>query len=72
MKTYIDWVAPTFLLSLTSLPIGCVPCGLTQQKLPVGLQIVGKPTSEEHVLALAKLIQETSPIGLPSLEETLS
>lgn len=66
METYIDWVAPAFILSLTSLPVGSVPCGLTANKLPVGLQIVGKPTSEEHVLALAKVVQELIPIGLPN------
>lgn len=67
MQTYIDWIAPTFLLSLTSLPVGCVPCGLTQAKLPVGLQIVGKPQAEESVLSLAKYIQNLKPIGWPNL-----
>ena len=67
MKTYVDWFAPTFLLSLTGLPVGCVPCGLTSEKLPVGLQIVGKPWSEESVLALAQRVQDLFPIGLPYL-----
>lgn len=67
MKTYIDWVAPTFILSLTGLPVGCVPAGLTGEKLPVGLQIVGCPQGEEAVLALAKQVQVACPIGLPVL-----
>lgn len=67
MTTYIDWVAPTFILSLTGLPVGCVPAGLTREKLPVGLQIVGRPQGEEAVLALAKQIQSASPIGMPEL-----
>jgi amidase len=67
MKTYIDWVAPTFILSLSGLPVGCVPCGLTRAKLPVGLQIVGRPMGEEAVLALAKEIQSACPVGLPPL-----
>lgn len=65
MKTYVDWVAPTFLLSLTGLPVGCVPCGLTADRLPVGLQIVGPFQGEEAVLALARQIQESYPVGLP-------
>ncbi len=68
MNTYIDWVAPTFILSLTSLPVGCVPAGLTGNRLPVGMQIVGKPRGEEGVLALAQIVQELRPIGLPPLE----
>jgi len=65
MNTYIDWIAPTFVLSLTGLPVACVPAGLDASGLPVGLQIVGRPRSEEAVLALAGRIQELRPIGLP-------
>jgi amidase len=65
MKTYVDWIAPTFLLSLTSLPVASVPCGLDNERLPVGLQIVGPPRGEESVLALAGLIQQLAPIGSP-------
>ena len=27
MKTYVDWIAPTFLLSMPGLPVACVPAG---------------------------------------------
>jgi len=67
MATYVDWIAPTFVLSLTSLPIASVPCGLDKHGLPVGMQIVGKALGEESVLALAKVFQESFPIGLPDL-----
>ncbi len=67
MENYIDWIAPTFVLSMTGLPVACVPCGLDQQRLPVGLQIVGKPFGEESVLALAGVIQEAHLIGLPQV-----
>ena len=67
MKTYVDWIAPTFVLSLTGLPVGSVPCGLDGEGLPVGLQIVGRPRGEEAVLALAGLVQSLRPIGVPPL-----
>ncbi len=67
METYVDWFAPTFVLSLTGLPVGCVPCGLDDEELPVGLQIVGPPLGEEAVLALAAQVQAAYPIGLPDL-----
>ena len=53
MQTYVDWIAPTFVLSLTGLPVASVPCGLDSSGMPVGLQIVGRPSDEEAVLALA-------------------
>ena len=68
MKTYVDWFAPTFLLSLTGLPVASVPCGLDAEGLPVGLQVVGRPRGEESVLALAQQIQNAHPIGLPPME----
>ena len=67
MKTYVDWFAPTFTLSLTGLPIASVPCGLDDEGLPVGLQIVGPPAGEEKVLGLCARIQEMYPIGYPDL-----
>jgi len=67
MATYVDWIAPTFVLSLTSLPVASVPCGLDGNGLPVGIQIVGRSLGEETVLAFAKVIQDANPIGLPDL-----
>lgn len=67
MRSYIDWVAPTFLLSLTGLPVASVPCGLTADGLPVGLQILGQPRDEEGVLALARQIQAMRPVGWPTV-----
>lgn len=55
MRTYVDWFAPTFLLSLAGLPIASVPCGHDAQGLPIGLQIVGR--DEEAVLALAATVE---------------
>ncbi|MDX1547867.1 MAG: amidase family protein [Rhodothermales bacterium] len=65
MATYIDWVAPTFVLSLTGLPVASVPCGLDGEGLPVGLQIAGPMLGEERALAVAAAVQAARPIGLP-------
>ena len=67
METYIDWVAQTFVLSLTGLPVASVPCGRDPGGLPVGLQVVGPPFGEEGVLALAHAVQALVPIGLPPM-----
>jgi amidase len=65
LQNYIDWIAPTFLVSLAALPAASVPAGLTAAKLPVGLQIVGPRFSEPTILSTAKFVEEAHPIGLP-------
>ena len=67
MQTYVDWLAPTFLLSLTGLPVGSVPCGLDPDGMPVGMQVVGRPEGEESVLALMSILQGVHPVGSPPL-----
>jgi amidase len=64
-ESYIDWVAPAFLVTLVSLPAGSVPAGLTSDGLPVGLQIVAPRFEEPLILSVAKLVQALNPIGWP-------
>lgn len=66
MQNYVDWIAPTFVLSLTALPIAAVPAGVDANGLPVGLQVVGRPRAEEMVLALAHEIQQLRPLPMPA------
>jgi len=65
LQHYIDWIAPTFLVSLAALPAVSVPAGLTSAKLPVGLQIIGSRFSEPLILTVAKFVEAAHPIGLP-------
>jgi amidase len=67
METYVDWIAPTFVLSLPGLPVASVPVGLDERGLPVGLQIVGPPYHEARALAIAGGIEAERPIGNPPL-----
>jgi amidase len=62
MQTYIDWIAPTFVLSLTGLPTASVPAGLDSTGMPVGLQIAGGQFGEEDVLSIAAQIQKLRPL----------
>ncbi len=71
METYYDWFAPTSVLSLTGLPICCVPCGLDASGLPVGLQVVGRPSNEAGVLAISRVLERNLPVGLPDLDRTV-
>ena len=48
----------TVPFSLTGQPAISVPCGVTGEGLPVGVQIVGAPNADGHVLRIARLIEE--------------
>ena len=63
MQTYVDWIAPTFVLSLTGLPVASVPCGTDSGGMPVGLQVVGRRLGEEEALALAAAVQKLRPLA---------
>jgi amidase len=70
LATYIDWIAPTFLVTLCGLPAASVPCGRTPTGLPVGLQIIGPRFAEPQILRVAKLVEEMNPIGWPPIVQT--
>jgi amidase len=60
METYIDWMMSCAFITVTGLPAISLPCGFTDDGLPVGLQIVGRPRSDFSVLQLAYAFQEAT------------
>ncbi len=46
--------------SLAGLPAISVPGGLTEDKKPLGLQLIGKPFDEETILAFASVIEKSA------------
>jgi len=44
----------TLPVNLAGLPGISVPCGLDQQGLPIGLQMIGRPFDEVKLLQIAK------------------
>jgi amidase len=62
-ETYIDWIAITFAITLTSCPSIAVPRGFTADGLPIGVQLVGKPRAEAALLAIAQRFEDTMGIA---------
>ena len=60
---YVDWLAITFVLTLTSCPVLSVPCGFTKAGLPVGLQIAGPPRAEAAVLSAGTLFEDLAGLA---------
>lgn len=59
LTTYIDWMFLTFVITLVGCPAISLPCGLTDDGLPVGLQLVGRPHGDAELLGAALLLEKT-------------
>ncbi|MBK4998112.1 amidase [Pseudomonas sp. S31] len=57
MDTYIDWMNSCSLITLSGHPALSLPCGFSEQGLPVGLQIVGRYRDEQGLLAFAQAVE---------------
>jgi amidase len=58
MQNYIDWMKSCYRISIVENPAISVPCGLTPEGLPVGLQIVGRHRKEWSVLQMAHAFEQ--------------
>ena len=57
----VSWVAYTYPINLCGLPAASVPCGFTQEGLPVGLHIVAKALAETDILRSAAAFEAARP-----------
>lgn len=59
-ETYLDWMRACYWISATGMPAASVPFAFTENGLPVGLQIVGRPGDDFGVLQLAHAIESAT------------
>ncbi len=57
----LSWMAFTYPFNLTGQPAASVPCGWTDDGLPIGLQIVGRRFDDVTVLRAAAAFEQASP-----------
>ena len=60
LATYIDWMRSCYYVSILGLPAISVPCGFTDDGLPVGVQIVGRWHADLPVLQLAHAFEQAT------------
>jgi amidase len=53
MDTYHRWMEVVLYPTFAGLPAICVPAGINAQGLPMGLQLIGKPTGDFELLQVA-------------------
>ncbi|WP_417513781.1 amidase [Minwuia sp.] len=58
--SYISWLIMTFAITVTTNPAISVPGAMTDEGLPVGLQIVGPQRREDIVLSVAHMFEQAA------------
>lgn len=62
MESYIDWMRSCYFVSLLGWPAASTPCGFTVERLPVGVQLVGRTGRDWEVLQIAHAYGQASGI----------
>lgn len=64
----LGWTPFSYPFNLTQQPACTVPCGLTAQGLPIGLQFVGPMFGDALVLRAARAYEKVEPVMRPPLD----
>jgi aspartyl-tRNA(Asn)/glutamyl-tRNA(Gln) amidotransferase subunit A len=64
---WVDWTPFSYPFNLTRQPAASVPCGLTAEGLPAGVQIVGPLYADALVLRAARAYEAAAPFAFPEV-----
>jgi len=64
----LGWTPFSYPFNLTQQPACTIPCGLTSDGLPIGLQFVGPMFGDALVLRAARAYENVRPIPRPRLD----
>lgn len=66
-EAMLGWTPFSYPFNLTQQPAISLPCGLTRDGLPIGLQIVGPMFGDALVLRAARAFESACPVRRPTL-----
>ena len=66
-RRWTDWTPFSYPFNLTQQPACTIPCGLTSDGLPIGVQFVGPMFGDALVLRAARAFESVSPIDRPDV-----
>ena len=66
-KRWMDWTPFCYPFNLTQQPAASIPCGFTNDGLPIGMQIVGARYADAMVLRAARAFESAHPIKMPDV-----
>ncbi len=66
-ESMLGWTPFSYPFNLTQQPASTIPCGLTRDGLPMGLQFVGPMFGDAMVLRASKAYERVRPIARPQI-----
>jgi amidase len=63
MESYVSWMRSAYLISATWCPAVSIPAGFTDDRLPIGVQIVGRFRQDRALLEFARVVERALPAG---------
>jgi aspartyl-tRNA(Asn)/glutamyl-tRNA(Gln) amidotransferase subunit A len=66
-EQFLAWTPYSYPFNLTQQPAATIPCGLSRDGLPIGLQLVGNMFADASVLRAARAFESVFPIIRPAL-----
>ncbi len=63
----LGWTPFSYPFNLSQQPAATMPCGLTRDGLPIGLQLVGSMFDDARVLRACRAFESVQPVRRPSL-----
>jgi Asp-tRNA(Asn)/Glu-tRNA(Gln) amidotransferase A subunit family amidase len=57
MDTYMRWLAITYMPTMATACGAVLPCGVDDQGMPFGIQLLGPPGADRHVLEVARALE---------------
>ena len=66
-EAMLGWTPFSYPFNLTQQPACTIPCGLTSDGLPIGMQLVGPMFNDALVLRGARAYETARPIPRPAI-----
>ena len=57
MRNYYEWLGLTYLVTLATIPALSLPCGVDEQGMPFGLQLIAPLRADDRLLGMAAAIE---------------